>query len=302
MYLTDRNTDRQTDRQTDRKKDRPRMNGSGACNLQFLQSRSRQQNKRAFSGFFLASAVLSAFVGCVSPIRVYGVPVSGMNAFVEFLFVVCCFRGLRFFVVIEFTFCLYSCGFCVWDHRYGGLTLPSWSSAFSPDSVVISSSSHRPSCDFSVWDYRSLTLPSWPSASSPDSVVIMSSFLRLVVHLVHVTSVSGIIAALPCPRGLVRLLQILSSSSRLLLRLVVHLVTSSSGIIAALSFRRGLVRFLQILSSSSRLLLRLVVHLVTSASGIIAALPCPRGLVRLLGFCRHHLLVFGFISSDLRIL
>ena len=172
----------------------------------------------------MTSAVLSAFVGCVSPIRLYGVPVSGMNAFVELLFVVCCFRGLCFSVVIEFAFCLYSCGFSVWDHR--SLTLPSWSSAFSPDSVVvISSSSHRPSCDFSVWDYRSLTLPSWPSASSPDSVVIMSSLLRLVVHL------------------------------------------------------------------------------VTSASGIIAALPCPRGLVRLLGFCRHHLLVFfGFISSDLRIL
>ncbi|XP_062522130.1 uncharacterized protein LOC134196923 [Corticium candelabrum] len=225
-----------------------------------------------------------------------------MNAFVEFLFVVCCFRGLCFFVVIEFAFCLYSCGFSVWDHC--SLTLPSWSSAFSPDSVVvISSSSHRPSCDFSVWDYRSLTLPSWPSASSPDSVVIISSFLRLVVHLVHVTSVSGIIAALPCPCGRVRVLQILPSSSRLPLRLVVHLVTSASGIIAALPCPRGLVRFLQILSSSSRLPLRLVVHLVTSASGIIAALPCPRGLVRLLGFCRHHLLVFfGFISSDLRIL
>ena len=237
------------------------MNGSGACNLQFLQSRSHQQKRRAFSEFFLASAVLSAFVGCVSPIRLYGVPVSGMNAFVELLFVVCCFRGLCFFVVIEFAFCLYS---CVWDHR--SLTLPSWSSAFSPNSVVvISSSSHCPSCDFSVWDYCSLTLPSWPSASSPDSVVIMSSFLRVVVHLVYVTSVSRIIAALPCPRGLVRVLQILSSSSRLPLRLVIHLVTS--------------------------------------ASGIIAALPCPRGLVSLLAFCRHHLLVFfGFISSDLRIL
>ena len=278
------------------------MNGSGVCNLQFLQSRSHQQKRRAFSGFFLASAVLSAFVGCVSPIRLYGVPVSGMNAFVELLFVVCCFRGLSFFVVIEFAFCLYSCGFSVWDHR--SLTLPLWSSAFSPDSViVISSSSHRPSCDFSVWDYCSLTLPSWPSASSPDSVVIMSSFLRLVVHLVHVTSVSGIFAALPCPCGLVRFLQILSSSSRLPLRLVVHLGTSVSGIISALPCPRGLVRFLQILSSSSRLPLRLVVHLVTSASGIIAALPCPRGLVRLLGFCRHYLLVFfGFISSDLRIL
>ncbi|XP_062498918.1 uncharacterized protein LOC134176255 [Corticium candelabrum] len=204
------------------------MNGSGVCNVQFLQSRSHQQKRRAFSGFFLALAVLSAFVGCVSPIRLYGVPVSGMNAFVELLFVICCFRGFCFFVVIEFAFCLYSCGFSVWDHR-------------------------------------SLTLPSWPSASSPDSVVIISSFLRLVVHLVHVTSVSGIIAALPCPRGL--------------------------------------VHFLQILSSSSRLPLRLVVHLVTSASGIIAALPCPRGLVCLLGFCRHHLLVFfGFISSDLHIL
>ena len=216
------------------------MNGSGPCNLQFLQSRSRQQKRRAFSGFFLASAVLSAFVGCVSPIRLYGVPVSGMNAFVELLFVVCCFRGRGFFVVIEFAFCLYSCGFSVWDHR--SLTLPSWSSAFSPDSVVISSSSHRLSCDFSVWDYRSLTLPSWPSASSPDSVVIMSSFLRLVVHLV--TSASGIIAALPCPRGLVRFLQILSSSSCLPLRLVVHLVTSASGIIAALPCPRGLVRLL----------------------------------------------------------
>ena len=240
------------------------MNGSGACNLQFLQSRSHQQKRRAFSGFFLASAVLSAFDGYISPIRLYGVPVYGMNAFVELLFVVCCFRGLCFFVVIEFVFCLYSCGFSIWDHR--SLTLPSWFSAFSPDSVVvISSLSHRPSCDFSVWDYCSLTLPSWPSASSPDSVVIMSSFLRLVVHLVHVTSVSGIIAALLC--------------------------------------LCGLVRVLQILSSSSRLPLCLVVHLVTSASGIIAALPCPRGLVRLLGFCRHHLLVFfGFISSDLRIL
>ena len=141
------------------------MNGSGACNLQFLQSRSRQHKRKAFSGFFLASAVLSAFVGCVSPIRLYGVPVSGMNAFVELLFVVCCFRGLCFFVVIEFAFCLYSCGFSVRDHR--SLTLPSWSGAVSPDSViVISSSSHRPSCDFSVWDYRSLTLPSWPNASS----------------------------------------------------------------------------------------------------------------------------------------
>ncbi|XP_062523329.1 uncharacterized protein LOC134198000 [Corticium candelabrum] len=186
---------------THRQTESPRMNGSGGCNLQFLQSRSHQQKRRAFSGFFLASAVLSAFVGCVSPIRLYGVPVSGMNAFVELLFVVCCFRGLCFFVVIEFAFCLYSCGFSVWDHRI--LTLPSWSSAFSPDSVVvISPSSHCPSCDFSVWDYRSLTLPSWPSASSPDSVVIMSSFLPLVVHLVHVTSVSGIIAALPCPCGL----------------------------------------------------------------------------------------------------
>ena len=192
------------------------MIGSGACNLQLLQSRSRQQNKRTFSGYFLTSAVLSAFVGCVSPIRVYGVPVSGMNAFVEFLFVVCCFRGFCFFVVIEFAFCLYSCGFSVWDHR-------------------------------------SLTLPSWPSASSPDFVVIMSSFLRLVVHLVHMTSVSGIIAALLCPRGVVRLLQILSSSSRLLLRLVVHFVTSASGIIAALPCPRGLVRLLQILSSSCRL-------------------------------------------------
>ena len=151
-----------------------------------------------------------------------------MNVFVELLFVVCCFSGLCFFVVIEFAFCLYSCGFSVWDHR-------------------------------------SLTLPSWFSASSPDSVVIMSSSLRLVVYLVHVTSVSGIIAALPC--------------------------------------RCGLARVLQILLSSFRLPLRLVVHLVTSASGIIAALPCPRGLLRLLGFCRHHLLVFfGFISSDLRIL
>ena len=114
-------------------------------------------------------------------------------------------------------------------------------------------------------------------------------------------SVSGIIAALPCLRGLVHFLRTLSSSSHL--RLIVHLVTSVSGIIAALPCPCGLVRVLQILSSSSRLPLRLVVHLVTSASGIIAALPCPRGLVRLLGFCRHHLLVFfGFISSDLRIL
>ena len=154
-----------TDRQTGGQTDRPRMIGSGVCNLQFLQSRSHQQKRRAFSGFFLALAVLSAFVGCVSPIRLYGVPVSGMNAFVELLFVVCCFRGFCFFVVIEFAFCLSSCGFSVWDHRI-------------------------------------LILPSWPSASSPDSVVIMSSFLRLVVHLV--TSASGIIAALPCPRGLVR--------------------------------------------------------------------------------------------------
>ena len=85
-----------------RQTDRPRMNGSGGCNLQFLQSRSRQQKRRDFSGFFVTSAVLSAFVGCVSPIRLYGVPVSGMNAFVELIFVVCYFRGLRFFVVIEF--------------------------------------------------------------------------------------------------------------------------------------------------------------------------------------------------------
>ena len=115
-------------------------------------------------------------------------------------------------------------------------------------------------------------------------------------------SVSGIIAALPCLRGLVHFLRILSSSSHL--RLIVHLVTSACGIIAALPCPRGLVRLLQILSSSSsRLPLRVVVHLVTSASGIIAALPCPRGLVRLLGFWRHHLLIFfGFISSDLRIL
>ena len=72
------------------------MNGSGACNLQFLQSRSRQQKRRAYSRFFLASAVLSAFVGCVSPIRLYGVPVSEMNAFVELLFVICCVPWLMF--------------------------------------------------------------------------------------------------------------------------------------------------------------------------------------------------------------
>ena len=108
------------------------------------------------------SAVISAFVSCVSPIRLYAIPASGINTFVEMLFIVCCFCGLCSFVVIEFTFCLYCCGFSVWNYR--SLTLPLSPSAFSPDSVVIISSSsfsssHRPSGNFSIWDYHSLKLP-----------------------------------------------------------------------------------------------------------------------------------------------
>ena len=132
----------------------------------------------------MTSAVISAFVNCVSPIRLHVVPVSGMNAFVELFFSFGCFCGLCSFVVIEFAFCLYCCGFSVWD--YCSSTFLSWVSASSLDSVVIilsSSSSYHPSCDFSIWDYHSLTLPVWPSVFSPDSDVSFWDYCSFTLPL-----------------------------------------------------------------------------------------------------------------------
>ena len=123
----------------------------------------------------------------------------------------------------------------------------------------------------------------------------LSLCLRFSISISLVASASGMYAALPSLRGLVRLLWSLLSSF-LFFCLVLSLVASTSGMYAALSSLRGLERLLWSLLSSL-LSFCLVLSLVDSASGMYAALPSLRGLVRLLWSLLSSLPFFCLVLS-----